>query len=59
MQSYKTKYSRDGVPITVIEFETFEELQDYFLREFDNFRENGIKTKVIGTSLLIFKGDQK
>jgi len=36
-------------------FDTFEELEKFFLAGLASFKKNNVKTKVIGRSILVFK----
>ncbi|WP_440694473.1 hypothetical protein [Candidatus Pelagibacter sp. HIMB109] len=36
-------------------FDTFEELEKFFLASVASFKKNKVKTKVIGRSILVFK----
>ena len=41
---------------TKYKFNTFDELAKYWESNFDKFADNNLKTKVIGTTLYVFKG---
>ena len=41
---------------TKYKFNTFDELEEYWESNFDYFADNNLKTKVIGTTLYVFKG---
>mgnify|MGYP003152114345 CR=1 FL=1 len=41
---------------TKYKFNTFDELTEYWESNFDYFADNNLKTKVIGTTLYVFKG---
>ena len=39
-------------------FDTYEELEEFFLKLLASFKKKKVKTKVIGKSILIFKNSQ-
>jgi hypothetical protein len=39
-------------------FDTYEELEEFFLKLLASFKKTNVKTKVIGKSILIFKNAQ-
>ena len=39
-------------------FDTYEELEEFFLKLLASFKKTNVKTKVIGKSILIFKNPQ-
>jgi len=47
-KEYKSKWTKH-------KFNTFEELEEYWELNFDKFADNNLKTKVIGTTLYVFK----
>lgn len=52
VQQIKTKA---GIEIERIEFESFGEVEEYFIEHMDEFSAGGYSTKVIGTVLMKFK----
>jgi hypothetical protein len=52
--SYEREYAYAGQIKEKIRFDTYEELENYFERNFDIFKKDKTKTKVIGKVIYIF-----
>ncbi len=44
----------NGAKLTILEFKSFDDLSEYWIKSFDAFKEQKLKTKVIGKRLIIF-----
>ena len=48
-----------GYFLEIFKFQSFQELEDYYLEIFDDMAENKMSSKVIGTTLIIFKKENE
>ena len=54
----KSVTTENGSRLIICRFDNFQDLEKYWIESFDSFKENKIRTKVIGTSLIIFEKEK-
>ena len=54
----KPEYLESGIGVVLkYSFDTYEQLEEFFLKLLDLFKKINVKTKIIGKSILIFRNE--